>query len=94
MYSGCTIFGAFARRQSLRNLRVFGDLLLLRVVVVVVLRALAESSEAVSSKSMTLLGATTSAASGVNTSSVTDRSSLFSLKLFPVIARRQIVYFV
>lgn len=87
--------GALARRQSRRNLRVFGDLLLLRVVVVVVLSALAESRETVSSKSMPLIGAaTTCDASGVRTSSVTaDCSSLLSLELFSVIVRRQIVYF-
>lgn len=95
LYSGCTILGALARRQSLRNLRVFGDLLLLRVVVVVVLSALAESRETVSSKSMPVIGAaTTCAASGIGSSSVTtDCSSLLSLELFSVIVRRQIVYF-
>lgn len=42
--------GAFARRHNLLSFRVLGDLLLLRVVVVVVeLKTLAESRECVSS---------------------------------------------
>lgn len=92
LYRGCTILGALIRRHSLFSFRVFGDLLLLRVVVVVVLKTLAESTESVSSISTPVPASETvlaicGVASSVKASPFSDCSSLLSLELFSIIAR-------